>query len=126
MRPLSVLTLGALFVIGDYWFFHRVVRYLDGLPSILGLELIVQLINLVFITLFAMVLFSSFIVPLSVYYLSRDLKMLHSLPISIRLIVTSRYFQCLANISWVVLLFSCLCSPPTAHILKFHGAIIGI
>ena len=63
------------------------------------------MINLVFITLFAMVLFSSLIVPLSVYYLSRDLKMLHSLPISIRSIVTARYFQCLANSSWMVLLF---------------------
>ena len=106
VRPLSILTLGTLFVIGDYWFFHRVIRYLDGLPSRLGEELIVQLVNLVFITLFAMVLFSSLIVSLSVYYLSRDLEILHSLPISIRSIVTARYFQCLANSSWMVLLFS--------------------
>ena len=55
VRPLSVLTLGTLFVIGDYWFFHRVIRYLDGWPSRLGEELIVQLINLVFIILLALV-----------------------------------------------------------------------
>ncbi len=106
VRPLSILTLGTLFVIGDYWFFHRVIRYLDGLPFRLGDELIVQLVNLVFITLFVMVLFSSLIVSLSVYYLSRDLEMLHSLPISIQSVVTARYFQCLTNSSWMVLLFS--------------------
>lgn len=105
-RPLSILTLAALFVIGDYWFFHRVIRYLDGLPFRVGDELIVQLVNLVFITLFAMVLFSSLIVSLSVYYLSRDLEMLHSLPISVQSVITARYFQCLANSSWMVLLFS--------------------
>jgi len=100
------LTLGALFVIGDYWFFHRVIVYLDGLPSRVGDELIVQLVNLVFITLFMMVLFSGLIVSLSVYYLSRDLELLHSLPIPIRSLVTARYFQCMANSSWMVLLFS--------------------
>lgn len=106
LRPLSVLTLGTLFVIGDYWFFHRMIRYLDGLPSRLGEELIIQLVNLVFITLFAMVLFSSLIVSLSVYYLSRDLKVLHSLPVSNKSVVTARYFQCMANSSWMVLLFA--------------------
>ncbi|MBT6594990.1 MAG: hypothetical protein HOB34_02730 [Nitrospina sp.] len=106
MRPISVLTLGALFVIGDYWFFHRVIVYLDGLPFRVGDELIVQLVNLVFITLFMMVLFSSLIVSLSVYYLSRDLELLHSLPIPIRSLVTARYFQCMANSSWMILLFS--------------------
>ena len=65
VRPLSISTLGVLFVMGDYWFFHRVISYLDGFPSRLGDELIVQLVNLVFITLFAMVMFSSLIVSLS-------------------------------------------------------------
>ncbi len=106
MRPISILTLGTLFAIGDYWFFHRVVAYLDGLPFEVGDELIVQLINLVFITLFMMVLFSSLIVSLSVYYLSRDLELLHSLPIPVGSLVTARYFQCMANSSWMVLLFS--------------------
>jgi ABC-2 type transport system permease protein len=105
-RPLSILMLGTLFVVGDYWFFHRVIVYLDGLPFRVGDELIVQLVNLVFITLFMMVLFSSLIVSLSVYYLSQDLELLHSLPISIWSVVAARYFQCMANSSWMVLLFS--------------------
>lgn len=106
VRPLSISTLGVLFVMGDYWFFHRVIRYLDGFPSRLGDELIVQLVNLVFITLFAMVMFSSLIVSLSVYYLSRDMEMLHSFPVSTPSVITARYLQCLANSSWMVLLFS--------------------
>ncbi|MBT3922791.1 MAG: hypothetical protein HOF21_09470 [Nitrospina sp.] len=106
MRPISIFILGTLFVIGDYWFFHRVIVYLDRLPFRVGDELIVQLVNLVFITLFMMVLFSSLIVSLSVYYLSRDLELLHSLPIPIESVITARYFQCMANSSWMVLLFS--------------------
>ncbi|MBT3365884.1 MAG: hypothetical protein HN472_11340 [Nitrospina sp.] len=106
LRPISIFVMGTLFVIGDYWFFHRVIVYLDGLPFRVGDELIVQLVNLVFITLFMMVLFSSLIVSLSVYFLSRDLELLHSLPIPIRSVITARYFQCMANSSWMVLLFS--------------------
>jgi ABC-2 type transport system permease protein len=105
-RPISIFVLGILFVIGDYWFFHRVIVYLDGLPFRVGDELIVQLVNLVFITLFMMVLFSSLIVSLSIYYLSRDLEFLHSLPIPIQSVVSARFFQCMTNSSWMVLLFS--------------------
>jgi ABC-2 type transport system permease protein len=102
----GIIFLATLFVVGDYWFFLRIIRYLDGLPSRVGEELIVQLINLVFITLFFMVLFSSLIVALSIYYLSRDLELLHSTPISIKSLVTVRFGQCLIHSSWMVLLFS--------------------
>ena len=65
VSTLLILTLGVLFVMGDYWLFHWVISYLDGFPSRLGDELILQLVNLVFITLFEMVMFSSLIVSLS-------------------------------------------------------------
>jgi ABC-2 type transport system permease protein len=102
----GIIFLATLFMVGDYWFFFRIIRYLDGLPSKVGEELIVQLINLVFITLFFMVLFSSLIVALSIYYLSRDLELLHSTPISIKSLVAVRFGQCLIHSSWMVLLFS--------------------
>lgn len=105
-RWFGVISLASLFVYGDYWFFFRIIRYLDGLPSHVGEELIVQLINLVFITLFFMVMFSSLIVSLSINYLSRDLELLHSMPVSSKNLVTVRFGQCLIHSSWMVLLFS--------------------
>ena len=126
MRPISILTLGMLFVIGDYWFFHRVIVYLDGLPFRVGDELIIQLINLVFITLFMMVLFSSLIVSLSVYYLSHDLELLHSLPISISGIVTSRYFSAWETAPGWFYYFPYPCLLHTVRISRFHGIIICI
>jgi len=105
-RWFGVIFLASLFVVGDYWFFFRIIRYLDGLPSHVGDELIVQLINLVFITLFFMVMFSSLIVSLSINYLSRDLELLHSMPVSSENLVTVRLGQCLIHSSWMVLLFS--------------------
>jgi ABC-2 type transport system permease protein len=102
----GIIFLATLFVLADYWFFFRIIRYLDGLPFKVGEELIVQLVNLVFITLFFMVMFSSLIVSLSVYYLSKDLELLHSMPVSIKPLIAVRFGQCMVHSSWVVLLFS--------------------
>lgn len=102
----GVLFLAGVFVYADYWFFFRIIKYLDGLPSAIGEELIIQLVNLVFITLFFMVMFSSLIVSLSVFYLSRDLELLHYMPIDSTSLITVRFGQCLIHSSWMVLLFS--------------------
>ncbi len=98
-----ILGLGSLFLWADYVFFYRVIQYLDGLPLQIGEELIVQLLNVVFLTLFAMVLFSSIIASLSIYYISSDLECLHSLPLSLGSIVTIRLGQTVVNASWMVL-----------------------
>ena len=105
-RWVGVLFLAGLFVVGDYWFFFRIIQYLDGLPFKVGEELIVQLVNLVFITLFFMVMFSTLIVSLSIYYLSRDLEFINSMPVSPKSLITVRFGQCLIHSSWMVLLFA--------------------
>ncbi|MBC8284567.1 MAG: hypothetical protein H8E32_12195, partial [Nitrospinae bacterium] len=105
-RWIGAIFLAVLFVVGDYWFFFRIIRYLNELPFKVGEELTVQLVNLVFITLFFMVMFSSLIVSLSIFYLSRDLELLHSMPVSIKSLVTVRVGQCFIHSSWMVLLFS--------------------
>lgn len=101
-----IFTLGTLFIIGDYLFFFRMIQYLDGLPLRIGEELIVQLLNVVFLTLFAMVLFSSLIASLSIFYISADLEFLHSLPVSKSSIITMRLGQTVINGTWVVWVFS--------------------
>jgi len=98
--------LGTLFIWGDYVFFHRIIRYLDGLPFRAGEELVPQLLNVVFLTLFAMVLFSSVLVSLSLLYLSADLDFLHAMPLGLGPLLTVRFIQCVIFSSWMMLLFS--------------------
>ncbi|MFQ5449639.1 MAG: hypothetical protein ACE5E9_03370 [Nitrospinaceae bacterium] len=98
--------MGALFVYGDYRFFLRIIKYLDGMPLQIGDELIGQLLNVIFLTLFVMVLFSSLIVTLSVFYLSKDLGLIHSLPVRESTVVFTRFIQTVIHSSWMVLLFS--------------------
>ncbi len=101
-----ILTLGSLFFAGNYAFFYRMIKYLDQLPLQVGEELIFQLLNVVFLTLLVMVLFSSIVASLSIYYVSADLDFLHSLPVSQGAIIRVRAFQTLVNASWVVLIFA--------------------
>ena len=70
LRWAMIAVLGILFVWGDYIFFYRIIQYLDGLPFSIGEELIVQLLNVVFLTLFVMTIFSTLIVSLSIFYIS--------------------------------------------------------
>ena len=58
--------LGSLFFVANYAFFYRMIRYLDELPFKVGEELIFQLLNVIFLTLFVMVLFSAIIASLSI------------------------------------------------------------
>jgi len=98
--------LGGLFFVANYAFFYRMIRYLDELPFKVGEELIFQLLNVIFLTLFVMVLFSAIIASLSIYYISSDLDFLHSQPISKGSIIRVRFIQTLINASWVVLIFA--------------------
>lgn len=98
--------MAALFVYGDFMFFLRIVRYLDQLPMQIGVEIIAQMMNVIFLTLFVMVWFSSLIVSLSVFYMSKDLDLIHSLPVRMETFIFSRFQQGVTHSSWMVLLFT--------------------
>lgn len=101
-----MLTMAVLFVYGDFQFFLRIVRYLNELPMQIGEEIIAQLINVIFLTLFIMVWFSSLIVSLSVFFISKDLDLIHSMPIRMGTFIFSRFQQSVIQSSWMVLLFT--------------------
>ncbi|PIQ99065.1 MAG: hypothetical protein COV66_14355 [Nitrospinae bacterium CG11_big_fil_rev_8_21_14_0_20_45_15] len=105
-RWLSLSVLGILFIAGDYYFFHRIIAHLGGLPFQAGDELIPQLLNVVFLTLFVMGMFSGIIVSISLFYMAPDLEFLHALPVSTHSILSSRMVTCVLHSSWMMLLFS--------------------
>ena len=100
-RMIALGLLGALFVFGAYWFFYRILAYFNGLPLNVGEILIIQLLNLLCLTLFSMLVFSNIIASISTLYMSRDLDILISSPISIRDVFISKFAHTMVNSSWM-------------------------
>ncbi len=77
-------TLGALFLLGDYFFFHRIFENLldnPDIPKILLVAVAAKLMGLVLLTTFTLLLFSAAVSALSYLYLDEDLSLLLALPI---------------------------------------------
>ena len=98
-------SLTLMFVWGDYWFFHRILIYLDNLPLAVGEILITQLLSLLFLTFFSMLIFSNVIASIPTLYLSNDLIFLISSPLSSTAVFASRFWQTSFNSSWMVVVF---------------------
>ncbi len=104
----KIVLIGALtvlFIAGDYWFFHRILIYFNELPADVGEILIIQLLNLLCLTFFSMLIFSNIIASISTMYMSRDLDLLISSPISMRHLLMSKYIYTMINSSWMAVLF---------------------
>ena len=98
-------SIGIFFWIGTFIIFYRVLLYFQGVQDF-GDILAMKLLSMIIITFFALLLFSSIINSLSHFYLSRDLPLLHSLPIEIRTIFLSRFVLSAFDSSWMVVAFS--------------------
>jgi len=100
-----VALLALLFVIGDYFFFRRVIVYLLTLPGDVADILIPQFLMVVCLTFFSMLGFSNIISSISALYISNDLDFLFSSPINFRQIFLARHLMATINSSWMFLLF---------------------
>lgn len=100
---LSVFALA--FIAGDYWFFRRIIVYLLTLPEDIADILIPQFLMVICLTFFSMLVFSNIIASLSTFYLSKDLDLLISSPVSIRSIFLARFLQTMVNSSWMFFIF---------------------
>ncbi len=98
-------SVGAVFWVGSFIMFYRVLLYFQSVQDF-GDILAMKLLSMIIITLFALLIFSSIINSLSHYYLSRDLPLLHSLPVEARTIFMSRFLLSAFDSSWMVVAFS--------------------
>ncbi len=83
-------------------------RYVLGLfieVEIFGAYLVKKLLSILLLALFSMLCFSNLISALSAYYLSEDLQMVHSLPVTMREIHLSRFVLTFVNSSWMMVIF---------------------
>ncbi|MFA6411895.1 MAG: hypothetical protein WCW53_04300 [Syntrophales bacterium] len=97
--------IGLVFWLGIYMMFYRVLTYFKGVEGF-GDVLAAKLMSMVVVTFFTLLLFSSVIVTLSKLYISRDLPLVHSLPVAAEQIFLARWLESLIDSSWMVILFS--------------------
>ncbi|HDQ04909.1 MAG TPA: hypothetical protein ENN23_10210 [Deltaproteobacteria bacterium] len=97
--------IGLLFWSGSFFIFFRVLTYFQSVEDF-GNILALKLLSMMMIIFFALLIFSSIINSLSQLYLSHDLPLLHSLPVSSKDIYLSRWFSGTLDSSWMVVAFS--------------------
>ena len=97
--------LGILFWSGIFIMSFRVLRYFKGVEA-LGDILAYKLLSMVLVTFFSLLIFSSILTFLSKLYLSKDLALVHSMPISSYKIFFSRWIESTIDSSWMVIVYS--------------------
>jgi ABC-2 type transport system permease protein len=105
IRYLLFAGIGLAFWVGAFLIFYRVLTYFQGVEEF-GDILARKLLSMVLLTFFSLLLFSSAIASLSKLYLSRDLILVHSLPVSGGKIFLARWLESTVDSSWMVIIFS--------------------
>ena len=96
--------IGMLFWGGLFALSHRVLAYFREIEEI-GDILNFKLLSMVLITAFALLIFSSILTTLSKLYLSRDLALVHSMPVSSYRIFIARWIDATIDSSWMVVIY---------------------
>lgn len=105
VRFLLFVLIGVLFWAGAFSGFYRVLVYFRGIEEF-GAILANKLLSMIILTFFSLLLFSSIVVSLSKLYLSRDLTLVHSLPVARSDIFWARWIESVMDSSWMALFFS--------------------
>ena len=98
-------TIGLGFWGGTFIILYRVLTYFQGVEDF-GDILAYKLLSMAMITFFSLLIFSGILISLSKLYLSRDLPLVHSMPVSREKIFLARWIECTIDSSWMVLVYS--------------------
>jgi ABC-2 type transport system permease protein len=93
-----------MFWVGIFAVFYRVLHYFQGVEGF-GDILARKLLSMVLMTFFSVLMFSSILTALSTLYLSRDLPLIHSAPVSVEKIFAARWLESTFDSSWMLCLF---------------------
>lgn len=96
---------GLAFWIGIFTIFYRILIYFQGVEGF-GDILASKLLSMVLVTFFAILIFSSILTLLSKLYLSSDLVLIHSMPVSSEKIFLARWIESTIDSSWMVFVYS--------------------
>lgn len=96
--------LGLAFCCGMFIVSSRVLIHFQSV-EVIGDLLARYLLSMIFLTFFSLLIFSHIITALSNLYLSKDLELCHSIPISVEDLFLSRAVFTLMDSSWMLLIF---------------------
>jgi ABC-2 type transport system permease protein len=98
-------TIGLLFWVGIFFVALRVLTYFKGIAEI-GDILGYKLLSMILIVSFALLIFSSILTSLAKLFLSRDLQLVHAMPVSSYKIFISRWIDSTVESAWMVVIFT--------------------
>ncbi|MFH1977617.1 MAG: hypothetical protein ABIJ52_19005 [Pseudomonadota bacterium] len=104
-RNLVFGTAGFFFWITIFIISFRTLKYFRRIEG-LGEILIFKLLSMLVLTSFSLLIFSSILTSLSKLYLSRDLELVHSMPVSGNRIFAARWIESTADSSWMVIIYT--------------------
>jgi ABC-2 type transport system permease protein len=96
---------GFFFWIGIFIISFRTIKYFRRIEG-LGDILIFKLLSMLVLTSFSFLVFSSILTSLSKLYLSRDLELVHSMPVPGNRIFVARWIESTADSSWMVIIYT--------------------
>jgi ABC-2 type transport system permease protein len=97
--------LGAAFWGGIFMVSLRILDYFQGIEE-LGDILAWKLLSMVIIIYFSLLIFSAILTTLSKLYLSKDLMLVHALPVPARKIFLARWIESAMDSSWMIIIFT--------------------
>ena len=95
----------------------RILHYFKGIHE-LGELIGLKLLSMILITVFSLMIFSSIITCLSKLYLSKDLSLVHSMPVASFKIFFTRWVESTFDSSWMVLIY-------TLPVMLAYGIVYG-
>jgi len=98
-------TIGLVFWGSTFAIIYRVLKYFQRFESF-GDILAYKLLSMALITFFSLLIFSGILTSLSKLYLSRDLQLVHSLPVSREKVFLARWIESTLDSSWMVFIYS--------------------
>ncbi len=105
LRPLLIFSLGVLVCGITYYVTLRVLTYFHS-QNELGVILSLKIFQMAWITIFAMLIFSSMVTAVSTLYLSSDNEIILAAPLGCNELYLMRFITTTISTSWMVLIFS--------------------
>ena len=104
IRFAVLFLIGAIFWPGIFWVSVRLLSYFSRIEE-LGEILAFKLLSVLLVTLFSLLVFSSILVLLSKLFLSRDLLLVHAMPVKAYKIFIARWMESFFDSSWMAVLY---------------------
>jgi ABC-2 type transport system permease protein len=125
IRFFLMSSIGLAFWGGSFLILHRALTYFKGIEGF-GEVLAFKLLSMALITFFSLLIFSGILTSLSKLYLSKDLSLVHSMPVPTERIFLARWMESTIDSSWMVFIYSLPVFLSYGIVFKAGGLYYGI